>query len=184
MADQASEGMLSPFLRRQRLNAAKPFLHGDVLDVGCGSGMLAEKVSPDSYLGVEIDPTSLNIAMDKFSEHRFQKRLPDIIDKFDTVVSLAVIEHVECPEDFLTELSKYLKNNNAARIVITTPHPSMDWVHDFGANIGLFSKHASEEHEELLDYTKLEVAGRKAGLNLIEYRRFLFGANQLAVFEI
>ena len=48
--------------------------------------------------------------------------------------------------------------------------------------IGLFSKEASEEHEELNDRKNLEYAGRQAGLILVEFRRFLFGANQLGVF--
>ena len=182
MADQGSEGILSPFLRRQRFGAVRQYLHGSILDVGCGTGTLAKEVSSDHYLGVEIDSLSLESAIQKFTKHRFQEVLPDV-EKFNTVVSLAVIEHVENPEQFLSELSKRLKSEESARVVITTPHPSMDWVHDFGSAIGLFSQHANEEHEELLDKEKLESAGRHAGLQLVLYKRFLFGANQLAVFE-
>jgi len=183
MADQGSEGILSPFLRRQRFSAIRSYLNGSVLDVGCGTGKLAEEVAADRYLGVEIDSLSLESAISKFAQHRFQKVLPDDAEKFDTVIALAVIEHVKKPEQFLLELSKQLKAEKSARLVVTTPHPSMDWIHDFGSAIGLFSKHANEEHEELLDREKLESAGKQAGLHLVLYRRFLFGANQLAVFE-
>ena len=41
MTDQAVEGLLSPFLRQQRINAIKPYIKGVVLEVGCGSGLLA-----------------------------------------------------------------------------------------------------------------------------------------------
>lgn len=158
MADQGAEGLFSPFLRRRRFAAARPFLEGNVLDFGCGAGGLAEYVPPDHYLGVEIDPLSLQRAQSQFSFHKFTADPPDFSQKFDTVVS-------------------------GARLIITTPHPSVDWVHDIGATLGLFSKHANEEHEDLLDYSKLKATGIQAGLKLVSYRRFLLGANQLAVFK-
>lgn len=183
MADQGTEGLLSPFLRQQRLKIATPYLKGRVLDVGCGSGVLAGLVDTKSYLGVEVNEISLNRAKAHFPAHSFQNSLPSIEEKFDTVISLAVIEHVADPLAFLESLVRNLKHDSAARIVITTPHPTAGWVHDMGALIGLFSKHANEEHEELLDQNKLFDLGQRAGLVLFNYQRFLFGVNQLAVFH-
>lgn len=183
MADQGTEGLLSPFLRQQRLNVATPYLKGRVLDVGCGSGVLAGLVDFTSYLGVEVNETSLNRAKAYFPSHFFQNSLPAVEEKFDTVVALAVIEHVADPLVFLENLVRNLKHDPAARIVITTPHPSAGWVHGLGATIGLFSKHANEEHEELLDQSKLFDLGQRAGLVLLNYQRFLLGVNQLAVFH-
>jgi len=48
--------------------------------------------------------------------------------------------------------------------------------------VGLFSRHANDEHEELLDRARLLSVGASAGLGLERYRRFLLGANQLAIF--
>lgn len=183
MADQGTEGLLSPLLRQQRFKAAAPYLKGRILDVGCGSGALAGLVDSSSYLGVDVNETSLNRARAYFPSHSFQNSLPSVEEKFDTVVSLAVIEHVPDPLIFLGNLAQNLKHDPAARIVITTPHPSVGWVHDVGAAIGLFSKHANEEHEELLDQSKLFDLGQRAGLVLLNYQRFLFGVNQLAVFH-
>jgi SAM-dependent methyltransferase len=183
MADQGAEGLLSPFLRRQRFKSASPFLRGRILDVGCGSGGLAELVDPASYVGVEVDEISLNSAKHNYPNHSFRSDLPSVDEKFDTVVSLAVIEHVPEPAIFLNSLSQYLKDDEFARIIITTPHPAVDWIHDIGARIGLFSKHANEEHEELLDKEKIYEIGKESGLTLVNYHRFLFGGNQLAVFQ-
>jgi len=182
MADQGAEGLLSPWLRDKRFEVAKPFLRGKVLDFGCGSGALAALVPSDRYLGVDQDEPSLQQARNKFPLHRFMSELPQAGEKFDSIISLAVIEHVSDPAGFLRTLSGHLKDSDEALLVVTTPHPSVDWIHDLGAAIGLFSKHANEEHEDLLDQAKLESAGVQAGLKLISYRRFLFGANQIAVY--
>lgn len=85
--------------------------------------------------------------------------------------------------NFLRTLASYLNKSENARLIITTPHPSVGWIHVLGAAIGLFSKHANEEHEDLLDRVKLGMACTHADLNMILYRRFLFGANQITVFK-
>lgn len=182
MADQGAEGLLSPYLRKQRFLAAAPYLRGRVLDFGCGSGGLAALIDHDRYLGVEIDSLSLELAQRRFAAHRFMSGLPDPSEKFDTVVLLAVIEHVDEPAALLGQLAGYLTDAGSGRIVVTTPHPSVEWVHEYGAAMGLFSKHAGEEHKDLLDRAKLEQAGRQAGLALMSYSRFLLGANQIAIY--
>jgi SAM-dependent methyltransferase len=182
VADQGSEGLISPFLRKQRLRAARPYLLGKVLDVGCGSGVLAGVVHFDSYVGVDIDKTSLDQAAREHPRHTFSSALPPETESFDTVVALAVIEHVKKPAYFLAELALRLTTVSGARIVVTTPHPTAEWIHDAGARVGLFSRHANEEHEQLLDREMLTDVGVAAGLRLIKYRRFLLGANQLAIY--
>lgn len=181
MADQGSEGLLSPFLRARRLAAVQPYLRGRVLDVGCGSGAMAALVPPDRYVGVEPDVEMLELARQRHPQHRFLAALPDN-DEFDTVASLAVIEHVRDSAGFLGALAGRLNHASAACIVCTTPHPAVDWLHTAGARCGLFSRHASEEHEELLDHRRLQDIAECIGLHLTEYRRFLMGGNQLAVF--
>lgn len=157
MADQGAEGLLSPFLRNKRFSAVKPFFKGRVLDYGCGSGGLAEFVPADRYLGIEIDYDSLQRAQSRFPIHRFVSELPESVDKFDTVVSIAVIEYVKDPVSFLQILAGQLNNAPTARIVITTPHPAVDWIREVRAAIGIFSKHASEKHQDLLDPGKLRL---------------------------
>jgi len=183
MADQGAEGLLSPYLRRKRLQAAAPHIKARTLDFGCGSGALAALVDCKFYLGVDIDSFSLDRAHTWYPEHTFSNELPQSSEEFDTVVSLAVIEHMADPVEHLKTLAMYLRDSPSAHIVITTPHPRVDWVHDIGASIGLFSKHANEEHEDLLDERKLADAGLQAGLALVSYSRFLLGANQLALYK-
>ncbi|GFN45660.1 class I SAM-dependent methyltransferase [Candidatus Regiella insecticola] len=183
MSDQGTEGLLSPYLRKKRIQAAAPHLKGRVLDFGCGSGALATLIEPDKYLGYEIDSDSIQQAQILYPKHCFTSELPESSNKFDTIVSLAVIEHISDPIEFLRILAAYLNETaSSSQIVVTTPHPLFDWVHYLGAKIGLFSKSANEEHEDLLNRSKLEFVGKQARLMLISYRRFLFGANQIAIY--
>ncbi len=183
MAAQGSEGVLSPFLKRRRFKAARPYIKGRVLDIGCGAGELAAYINPGFYLGVEQDEESLRKAKNDFPRHRFLPALPDENETFDTVVALAVIEHVPYPAGFLQNVASYLNDTARSWIVLTTPHPSVDWIHGIGSAIGLFSHHAYEEHEVLLNKQKLHAIAEAAGLSMVVYKRFLLGANQLAVFR-
>jgi 2-polyprenyl-3-methyl-5-hydroxy-6-metoxy-1,4-benzoquinol methylase len=180
MADQAAGGLLSPFLQRRRIAAALPHLRGRVLDVGCGSGALAAHVPPDRYYGMDADEASLAVARSRYPRHVFARELPGVEPGFDTVVALAVIEHVADPCAFLRALGDRLGPSPAA-IVCTTPHPAAGWIHEVGARLGLFSRDAKEEHERLLDGTRLREVASRAALEVASYRRFLLGANQLAV---
>lgn len=177
MPDQIS-GLLSPWLRRRRLNAVQPLLRGKVLDIGCGVGALAADCRPDSYLGVDIDEESLELARRSHPGFRFQKGLPEI-GSFDTVVLLAVIEHIPDPADLLRHLRALL--GPEGRILLTTPNPCVEGVHAFGARLGLFSKEAREEHERLYDAASMRALAERSGLLVREERRFLLGANQLFV---
>jgi len=182
VADQA-DGFLSPWLRRRRIAAVRDRLSGRVLDVGCGVGTLAFHLPPERYLGVDADPASIDEARIRHPGHRFEvvprdaswvAELP--AGGFDTIVLLAVIEHLREPERWLGALAARLSPSGA--LEITTPAPAFEWVHDAGARIGLFSAHASEEHETLIDPTRMERIAAGVGLRVAERERFLAGANQ------
>jgi len=183
MTDQGAEGLLSPYLRRKRIEAVAPWLNGRVLDFGCGTGLLAELLCTEKYVGVERDKISLQLAKSKFPQHYFISTLPSTVEKFDTVVALAVIEHVREPVRLLFMLAAFLGGSGSSRLVITTPHPSVDWIHRLGATFGVFSSHARDEHEGLLGRVRLIDIGIQAGLKLKSYSRFLFGANQIVIYS-
>lgn len=178
-------GLLSPYLREQRIKAVKKHIKGKVLDLGCGVGKLTELIKADDYVGIDIDKESIDEAKKSYPNYTFfefkEFEINDNAMKFDTIVSMAVIEHVKNPEEFLTNLVKYLKEDGS--IVLTTPHPKADWMHDLGSKIGLFSSHANEEHEELIDEAKIKEIVKNIGLRLDVYERFLFGVNQLMIIK-
>lgn len=179
MADQ-SIGLLSPWLRTQRIKKAAPYLRGKILDYGCGIGALAEICAPNYYIGVDSDGTSINIARMKNPRFRFETIIPEG-EHFDTIVLLAVIEHIKNPVDILRRMSVML--NPDGWIVITTPHPVADIIHCLGARIGLFSALANEQHEKLIDLSLINGIAAQADFYISKYERFLLGANQLFILK-
>jgi SAM-dependent methyltransferase len=180
MADQGTEGLLSPLLRARRIRAALPFLRGRVLDFGCGAGALAAWVEPGRYFGVDRDPDALQQARRLFPLHQFSAALPGS-GTFDSIAALAVIEHLPAPEEWLAAMRRLLAPSGS--LVITTPHPAFRRIHEAGARAGVFSREAAAEHETLFGRAALLRLAAAAGFQMVLYRRFLLGANQLAIFE-
>jgi 2-polyprenyl-3-methyl-5-hydroxy-6-metoxy-1,4-benzoquinol methylase len=167
-------GLLSGFLTRARLRAARPYLVGTVLDFACGHGNLAQLCNPHCYVGYDLDERKLAVARRHFPHHRFQPALPEG-QRFDVVVALAFIEHVN-PEHYLKQFVDLLLPSG--RIVLTTPHPSFEWVHTAGARLGLFSQEAHEDHEHLIDDAAITELAERLSLRVVNKKRFLLGANQ------
>lgn len=185
MSDQVT-GLLSPFLRNRRLAAIRPFLAaGPVLDVGCGTGQLARFIQPEHYLGIDVDTPSVDEARRLWPQHQFQV-LTDFeqsppTEGFDVIVALAVIEHIPQPATWLREFRSLLRPGG--RILLTTPHPYFGWIHSLGASVGIFSREAAEEHQDLIGKRRMQEIATAAGLRIVEQRRFLCGANQLFVLQ-
>ncbi len=171
---------MSPLLRACRLRAARPFLRGRVLDFGCGTGALAEWVEPAMYFGVDQDHEALEEARRRHPRHGFAAT-PHGKGAFDTIAALAVVEHLSEPESWLREMRALLAPGGC--LVLTTPHPAFRLIHDAGARAGLFSRDAAEEHERFFNRAALERLAASSGFRLALYRRFLLGANQLAVLQ-
>lgn len=179
MVDQVS-GLLSPYLRKARLEAVRPWLQGRVLDIGCGSGALAAWCHERAYVGYDPDLASIEIACRTWPNHEFVDQIPSS-NNFDTIVALAVIEHLADPRKELARWSSCLAS--AGRLVLTTPHRAFHKAHDVGAKLGFFSRSAAEEHEEMFDKEGLFRLAAQCRLRPIKYERFLWGANQLFVVE-
>jgi 2-polyprenyl-3-methyl-5-hydroxy-6-metoxy-1,4-benzoquinol methylase len=184
MADQIT-GKLSPWLRNRRIDAALPFLRGLVLDFGCGTGELVKHWDRRNYVGLDIDGPSLEQAQRRFPGVSFHRGLNESLPllrhqaPFDTVVGLAVVEHLPDIETVLSQLLSLL--HRGGQLVLTSPHPAFEWIHTAGAKVGLFSREAHEEHDTLLNRVLMKQVAERVGARVVYYTRFLFGANQLFV---
>ena len=104
-----------------------------VLDVGCGGGSfvyLLAKAGADAT-GVENEELGLEFARENLASvggenlhyafvHGSANELPFKPESFDVVVSCEVIEHLEEPENMLSEVSRVLKKGG--KFILTTPY--------------------------------------------------------------
>ena len=175
-------GILSPLLRRIRMDVIKPEVSGHVLDFGCSDGSASEYLECTSYTGIDASSVALETARYRYPQHTFlpPEGLATLPSHFDTVISLAVIGLLPDQTGFLRELARLLAPGG--RIVLTTPHPAVNWIHKLGGRLRLVGNDFGyARNEQLPDRTGLESLAAFAGLRLLHYRRFMLGANQLAV---
>ena len=98
----------------------KPLSALKILDIGCGGGLVCE---PLSRLGAEvtgIDASSKNIEVAKIHAKKSGLKIKylntspekkEVIEKFDVILSLEIVEHVENLDLFLKSASELLKKN-------------------------------------------------------------------------
>ncbi len=101
-------------------NAKKPLKNIKILDIGCGGGLLCEPLSKLGAQVIGIDASEKNIKIAKIhakknnlninyycaSPENFITKL-----KFDIVLNMEIVEHVNDINYFLKESSKFLKKN-------------------------------------------------------------------------
>jgi len=183
----------APYLSKKRSYAVKPWLKGDVLDIGCGGeSSLADLLDEGQrYVCIDIQEDAIQRLRETKPEHEFYcfdieeegKLLEIMRSQFDTIVLLAVIEHLKNPAALLRQCRSLLKPNGC--IVISTPTPRGDKL------MRAFKRAFGIKHEELEEYsphitnfdeqTLGSLLTSDNHLRVACYKKFEFGLNQLIV---
>lgn len=157
-----SSKYLENFLQRRRFKMVKNYLDGSVLDFGGNDGELKPLIKGD-YLLVNYDHSPMKSR------------------KFDRIISLAVIEHIDIDEvyNIFSKFKSCLNPNGL--IFITTPTPQSKWVLEFLAFINLLDKGNIREHKHYWNREEIYELAKKSGFKVEKYKRFQLGFNQYAV---
>lgn len=169
-----------------------PWLKGDVLDIGCGSGYLAHFASKEQrYVGVDINEErisllkreNMNCSNREFWYADVDKDttpdLPFLNSAFDTIVLLAVIEHLRNPESLLSLLHRLLKNKGL--LLITTPTSVGDKISRLISMIDLGTRALPYPHMRIYNRSSLTALVEQSGFQVSIYRKFELGMNQLLI---
>lgn len=180
--------LLSGFATQARLRAVLPYLRGALLDLGCGFTRLPPLLPASvSYTGVDGWDEALAYVRQKYPQFSFYKRDLDQEElqlgekRFDTILMTAVLEHLHNPEHVLSQARGYLAPGG--RLVMTTPSPFGDWLHQAGSRLALFYSEEFVGHVKIFAERDLADLARRTGYHMAVYRRFLLQTNQLIVYE-
>jgi len=155
---------LDKLLQSYRFKMVRPYLIGDVMDFGGNKGELKRFVE-GRYLNVNYDHSVME------NTH------------FDTIVCLAVIEHIEFDEVFkiFYKFKKIL--NREGRIFLTTPTKIAKPVLEFWAFLGVIDRGSIVEHKHYWSKKEIYQLANETGFVIKRFKKFQLGFNQLAVFE-
>jgi len=112
------EKLISHF--KLHLNAEKPLKGLEILDIGCGGGLLCEPLSKLGAKITGIDPSNDNIEIAKLHSKETNLNIKYICcspenlnlnNKFDVILNMEVIEHVSNTNLFIKNCSKLIKKN-------------------------------------------------------------------------
>ena len=101
-------------------NKFKPLSKVNILDIGCGGGLLSEPMSRMGANVTGIDASDKNIKIAKLHSKKNKLKInylcssPEklkIGKKFDVILNMEIVEHVEDIDFFLKSCSKLLKKN-------------------------------------------------------------------------
>jgi glycosyltransferase involved in cell wall biosynthesis len=96
-----------------------------VLDLGCAGGALGSHLRIHNrcqVFGVDEFPLRADVTLDQFTLHDLNgARLPELVnDRFDYVLLLDVIEHLNDPEAFVVQLRVAMSRHRGSKLVIST----------------------------------------------------------------
>ena len=101
-------------------NKFRPLSGINILDIGCGGGLLSEPMSRMGANVTGIDASNKNIKIAKLHSEKNKLKInylcssPEklkITKKFDVILNMEIVEHVEDIDFFLKSCSKLLKKN-------------------------------------------------------------------------
>lgn len=182
---QYKKSFLDNVIEKIRYSIISNHIKGpNILDLGCGfDAKLLTSIGPIMKNGVgvdvSVDPHFKSEGI-KLITSKVDTKITLPSDSFDTVLSLATIEHVENPQIMVREIYRLLKKHGV--LLLTTPASSSKVILETMARLGLISRREIFDHRRYYDFDSLTQEFRKAGFkkDKIEIEYFEAGLNMFA----
>ena len=98
----------------------QPFKNLQILDIGCGGGLLSEPMSRlgANVVGIDASKNNINVAKHHLKKSKlrikYYNSAPEnfkSLKKFDVILNMEIVEHVENIDSFIKQSSRFLKKN-------------------------------------------------------------------------
>ena len=98
----------------------QPFKNLQLLDIGCGGGLLSEPMSRlgANVVGIDASKNNINVAKQHLKKSKlsikYYNSSPEnfkTLKKFDVILNMEIVEHVENVDSFIKQSSRFLKKN-------------------------------------------------------------------------
>jgi 2-polyprenyl-3-methyl-5-hydroxy-6-metoxy-1,4-benzoquinol methylase len=155
-----------------------------VADLGCGyNGNFLRKISQKIKLGVGFDISLKHSSLPNnivFKKTNLDDKFENNGILFDYVTALAVLEHMERPEEFIKNIKSILKKGG--RLIITTPHKRGKRLLELlSKGLGLISKYEIVDHKNYYDEYSIKKLFKSTKLKIEQVEVFEFGYNLLCI---
>lgn len=182
------EPILEGLFQKLRFSSVDKYIKNNskLLDLGCGfkgSFLINQKSKISEGTGYDLKVTKQKITNNiKLFSKRLDKNLNLPRNYYDVVTSLAVVEHLDNPEQMIRQVYTTLKNSGS--LILTTPSPISKKVLEFLAyRLHIVSEQEIKDHKKyhsLEDLQKMLIsAGFKKKNTYL--KSFGLGFNNLAV---
>lgn len=126
-----AETFVMSYITKPILESLKDRKERCILDIGCGNGALARLLLQKGYNAYGTDASEQGISIAK-KTHPDRFYLQDLSkddlpvelqsQRFDTIISTEVIEHLYDPQQFIRFCKQVLLKNGGGELILTTPY--------------------------------------------------------------
>jgi len=164
-------------LRDERIDEVMVNCRGRLLDIGCGNNQLVKTYGHHS-IGVDVHDFGGDATIVEDTS-----KLPFEDGAFNTVSFVACLNHISNRVEVLAESNRLLSKDGRILLTIISPfvgtirHKLAWWDED------QFERGMKKGEEAGLSHERIVSLLENAGFKLVKRRRFIFGLNNLYVFE-
>lgn len=181
---QREFNLLDKFIRYLRFKKILPHLeiNSIVCDLGCGDGSILKFLSSKIKEGYGIDKKISEFKGKNlhFIRGDITQALPFENKKFNVVLLLAVLEHLESPNSVFREIYRVLKPKGG--LILTTPAPRSRFLLEFLAfKLKIISQEEIAEHKHYYSKQELIDLLEKHNFKVLKLKPFCLGLNTLVV---
>ncbi len=176
------------YLRHYELFKNQNIVGKKIIDFGCGSNFKnilnkyqqASKVTLIDLYGKNFSKGNVIYINYNHNFDNIYRKLKN--EKFDIVFLVAVIEHMDKPEQVIRKLKRFL--NKDGKFIITAPSIYSKPVLEFLAfKLGVINRALIEEHKRYYNKKQYVKLAKKTKCNLLKFKFFMLGMNTLAILK-